>query len=237
MTISHSTAHLLGRGGDCTYTRVLSRWCAVQFSKLCFHSWGHIRTCIYTEHHGRCCVHAVQLSFGRWRSLDVRQQQCAHKMECLPHRQPALSSGGAVAIAVAFCSAQLCKIFALLSSRPPQQIWPDCYRNPCICNRWPSSFFSFARVPPTHRGTAPLLGSRGRKTLSASFDCREYLLCSSARGRPPTIAFIDVFSADQFLMFIDSINVSVTGLQLLRSSTPVPHCYPTGSSSSLTLFT
>ena len=44
-----------------------------------------------------------------------------------------------------FCSALLDWSFALLSSRPPQQIWPDYYRNPCICNRWPFQFCSWQR--------------------------------------------------------------------------------------------
>ena len=34
--------------------------------------------------------------------------------------------------------------------------------------------------------------SPGRTLLSAPLACRSYLLCSSARGRPPTIAFRDL---------------------------------------------
>ena len=44
-----------------------------------------------------------------------------------------------------FCSALLDWSFALLSSRPLQQIWPDYYRNPCICNRWLFQFCSWQR--------------------------------------------------------------------------------------------
>jgi hypothetical protein len=92
-----------------------------------------------------------------------------------------------------FCSALLDWSFALLSPRPPQQIWPDYYRNPCICNRWPlsSARGSGARVPhpPPHRSS---YSSPGHTLLSAPLACRSYLLCSSARGRPPTIAFRDL---------------------------------------------
>jgi hypothetical protein len=100
---------------------------------------------------------------------------------------------GYLAHIAVFCSALLDWSFALLSPQPPQQIWPDYYRNPCICNRWPcsSARVSGDRVPPTHRSTDPLTAALAARCL-AHLACRSYLLCSSARGRPPTIAFRDL---------------------------------------------
>ena len=86
-----------------------------------------------------------------------------------------------------FCSALLDWSFALLSSRPPQQIWPDYYRNPCICNRWPfsSARGSGARVPPTHRRTAPLPAALAARCL-AHLSLADHICCAAllVAGRP-----------------------------------------------------
>ena len=128
-----------------------------------------------------------------WMPLSGRQQTTCSSSSTSSSPsfpQPASSSPYSVcnrrcthAHKLAFCLAQLCRIFDLLSSRPPQQIWPDYYRNSGICNWWTSFFFSGCRalVPPTHSGTAPLHGRHGRTTFSASLDCRSYSavqLCS-----------------------------------------------------------
>ena len=68
-----------------------------------------------------------------------------------------------------------------------QKSWPDYYRDPCICNRWPfsSARGSGARVPPTHRRTAPLTAALAARCL-AHLSLADHICCAAllVAGRP-----------------------------------------------------
>ena len=110
----------------------------------------------------------------------------------------------------------LCGGYALLSPRPPQQIWPDYYCNPGICNRWPSQFlvllylrtaqaFSWQHAPGSHPPS--LFGA----PVSCATVCDPSLLCDSflvapAPGAKPFFSR-QTASVEQFLFVWRTISL------------------------------